>query len=233
MAATDSQKRAPTAVDAAWSSDRESKLARSSGDQSLAGQVRKAIYSNLKMRGVSPEALDGRRRNGVTMREQVEIDKKKNMVCKGSVKMGKVYWDNLRTAYMSKASASQRLAIDDGSRPTDDLWQVLRLYSKPPCNRQVLRQWLSTQTEMTFPNFKATGQCLLRLKPSASLEQLQTCKDLIDAWYRCRCHISWPEEFGLLRGHIDAVGLQVLSLHLLSLRKKKFLVGWVLSCYGI
>ena len=112
MAGVQGMKRQVSALDGTWLHDKQaSKMARPSGDTCLAGKIRKAIYDNVKMRDVSPEALDGRIVNGVTMREQIEIDKRKNDEKKGSIKMGSTYWSHLRCVYRSKASAAGHCAV--------------------------------------------------------------------------------------------------------------------------
>eukprot|EP00971_Amphidinium_carterae_P037969 746324-Amphidinium_carterae.1 len=142
--------------------------------------VRHAIQDNLK--GFTEEQIHNNIVDGLSLHDRVYAAKKKQLESPGSIITGKRFWSEMRALHGNASHAVGELDMGT-DRPSNEIWEGMKaaLLRHPP-NRAVLMEALSGTSALSLPDFKATGQVLLRLSFGASPEQLQLGLAIARAW---------------------------------------------------
>eukprot|EP00971_Amphidinium_carterae_P121883 2413541-Amphidinium_carterae.2 len=207
--ATPPAKRAVVAVDAAWRSDTsvvKKVRARPEVQISLDEQVHNALYDHFVHVGYAWEEIDAaRNKEGKSLRDVIRRDKEKNRAQIGSVRMGRLYWMRLHAEFTLSGAAQASLKYNGDEKPCSALIAVLRKAHVPPVNREPLRQYLSTQSQLARGDLVALLLYFDSLSLSVSIDQLSTMVDMMRAFERLRLKGSYPSEFVLVAELMDRV----------------------------
>ena len=191
----------------AWEKATSSKKApRKKASPDIPSQVRKSLTDNFK--DMNPAEVDCVLRDGLTLRQKLEEDKRKNAECPGSVSFGKLYYIQLRTLYSSSEKVEQKLVPDKSLAVRPEVLDAAAQALKHPPQRAPLVQLLSRVTELSQPELVGVLRWCLQLHPSSSADQLKSAKAVMACVSRLGLEKKFPNEISLMKDKFDEILVQ-------------------------
>ena len=171
--------------------------------------MRNAIRDSLWM--LSPVELDQILVNGVSCRQQLTIDKRKDREVKGSVVFGSTYYKTLRSRYSTSESLEVKLRLSKDNPVTAAFRVVFEgMLSHPPKRAQV-RSWLVTLDEGMMTEADCQGLFLLlsMQSPHLSTDVFDLCVNILEHAARLRLPNHFPVIWDHIKPKVDEILLQV------------------------
>ena len=182
------------------------KLSKPREKQNVAVRVRKAIFDNCK--DLSPDEIDVVRVNGVTLREQLTIDKQRDTDGE-KVTFGKRYYAVLKSKYLSPGRLEQLLTPKPELPVSSAIFTGVAKALKHPPNRQYIAGALALCTTLGESDCRAVFLLLLKLNPAGSPLQRESAMVILQHLNRLEVFSNFPTETGLMKQRIDEILLQV------------------------
>ena len=179
-------------------------------DPNLASQVRKSLTDNFK--ALSPEEIDCTLRDGLTLRQRLQKDKEFNLQKAGSIHFGKHYYEELRQLYSDRTRPEKQLKPKPGLEIQEELMEAATAAMKHPPNRALLVHLLKSLPEVNQAEVVGIFRWLLQLHPAASMNQMESCKAVLDFVVRLDLKSAFPEEVNCMRPKFDEILLQAPCL---------------------
>lgn len=152
------------------------KAKRSCRAKTIDDMVSKAIADNFK--GWGQLNTDGRTVDGLTLRQRLVKDKEGAKHKSKSVTVGAHYYRALKEKYAPMDSPAQLLYVKNQS---DDVSAVLQkavtAYKRSNSSKSLLAEFMHTASTINQKEFVGLSRCILSLRPSASMAQLQLFLD--------------------------------------------------------
>ena len=195
-------------MDDAWDRATSGKktLQRKKPSPDIATQVRKALTDNF--RGMSSEELDGVLRDGLTLRQRLQQDKRQNAETPGSVQFGKLYYSELRALYSGSDKIEQKLVADKSLVVRPELLDVAARALRHPPQRATFVQLLARVSDLNQAETVGIPRWCLQLNPALSAEQLNSAKAVMQCVARLGLAAKFPTELNLMREKFDEILLQ-------------------------
>eukprot|EP00971_Amphidinium_carterae_P350594 6491641-Amphidinium_carterae.2 len=209
VVSTPPSKRPVVAVDAAWANDTSAvKRVRQRPESQITvdEQVQNALYDHFVKDGYSWDELESARNSkNESLRAVIRRDKEQNRARAGSVRMGRNYWARLRAEFSLSGAAQASLKYNGSESPSTSIKNVLRKAYVPPVNREPLRQYCSTLTELNRADLVALLLYFDSLSPTVSVDQLATMVEIMRLFSRLGLQSKYPGEVQLVAELMDRV----------------------------
>jgi hypothetical protein len=159
-------------VEKAAKATKKRKLAPNHIESNVEAQVAKSIKDNF--RGFGPAEVDGTAIDGVTLRDQIRMDKATNAVTPGSITMGRKYYADLRLKYAGGDNPDKLLTdcvVDPAATITPSLFQAMVKAKNHPINRQPMLEYMSICPEPKREELIGIYRLCQSLHPTVSTDQ--------------------------------------------------------------
>ena len=141
-------------------------------ESNVEAQVAKSIKDNFK--GFGPAEVDGTAISGITLRDQIRMDKQANAVVPGSITMGRKYYADLRLMYAGGENPDKLLndcVVDPNATITPSLFQAMIKAKNHPINRQPMIEYMSISAEPKREELIGIYRLCQSLHPTVSTDQ--------------------------------------------------------------
>ena len=197
-----------TALEASWQAKGSSaRVNHVRGERDVQEAVRKALTKSCSW--ATAAEIDGTVYQGLTLRQRLYRDKWACLVEKKKVSFGKAYYLQLKEWYGAKTNVEETLELEGDQVVNPDCFRALAQLLKHPPNRSVMDAFASTCQSLSKNDTIVMVRALLHLQPTASVEQLHTCAEIIRGVARVGAWGSYPDLQALATKKIDEVLTQV------------------------
>lgn len=178
---------------------------------SLAAMVTKAIADNCK--GMSAQEIDSVTVNGLTLRQQVQKDKARNLETPGSITMGRRYYQALREAYATTENPRSLLQVANSHEVVNDtLFKAMLSCKRNPVNRGPMLNYLQIAEKPNQAELIGILRWCFDLQPSASAEQARGVLETMRFVKRLQLDAHYPNEVNLMKEKFNQGLLQAFAL---------------------
>lgn len=183
------------------------KAKRSCRAKTIDDMVTKAIADNFK--GWGQLDTDGRTVDGLTLRQRLVKDKEGAKHKSKSVTFGAHYCRALKEKYAPIDSPAQLLYVKNQS---DDVSAVLQkavtAYKRSDSSKSLLAEYMHTATSINQKELVGLSRCILGLRPSASMAQLQLFLDYMRCLVRLNLKVRPTKWASGGRAPFSAIGVR-------------------------
>ena len=168
-------------------------------ESNVEAQVAKSIKDNFK--GFGPAEVDGTAIAGITLRDQIRMDKIANVTKPGSVIMGRKYYSDLRVMYAGGDNPDKLLTdcvVDPKATITPSLFQAMVKAKNHPINRQPMLEYMSISTEPKREELIGIYRLCQSLHPSVSTDQYVFVMETARFAARLKLVEKFPKETGIM-----------------------------------
>ena len=170
-------------------------------------QAENAIRDNFP--GWDSGDLYARLVDGVTLWQKILTDKTKNAQKKGTVTMGMLYYDVLRTKYRDQESVEKQLtATDPQARVNPKLFDAMLKSQRKPPQRGSMIFYLQTCERLAQGEMVGVCRWMLKLRPSLSAEQMNGGIAAMECFSRLEIRRLFKKEVELMVPHMSDILVQ-------------------------
>jgi hypothetical protein len=186
----------------------------------------RALDDNFK--GWPSSLTDGLRVDGLTLRETITRDKRRQREETGFA-MGAVYYRDLKSKYQAPDDPAKQLVVADATLPVSpSLVVALQALRGGVPNRTVLTEFLAGDPTLNQKELVGLLRVVLEQKPAVSAAAASLCLDVLKYCARKRFLAAHPAEMQVMRAIFD----QTLLQSFLQLKRDRLPTSTFVSVYA-
>lgn len=148
--------------------------------------------------------VDVLQKDGLTLRQRIAKDKALSAEPGSTLRMGKLYYQDLRELYDDGSDPAKLLPVKNPSEPEDaNLRQALIIFIKSRTNTQQLTEWCEMCSCVNQKNLCALFRQILRTYPGQSMQMATLVCDVMKMVVRLGLQAKFKPEVDVMRSHFD------------------------------
>eukprot|EP00971_Amphidinium_carterae_P351113 6491918-Amphidinium_carterae.2 len=197
-----------TLLEASWVSDGPKQKRVRSANNTIETQVYRALKDNFPTWG--RDRTHGVLRNGKSLAERIESDKRRNASQPGSVSMGPAYYEALRTLHADSRDPSEQLKVKNTTVAVSaDCLTAMVAAKSRPANRSLMVSWCKRTETINQTEIVGVLRWFVGLKGHKQDEQHLTELEVVKLMKRLSVDKSFPEEWSIVKEKSEDVMLKL------------------------
>mmetsp|Transcript_31827 Transcript_31827/g.72651 ORF Transcript_31827/g.72651 Transcript_31827/m.72651 type:complete len:662 (+) Transcript_31827:107-2092(+) len=199
-----------TLLEASWVSDGPKQKRVRSANNTIETQVYRALKDNFPTWG--RDRTHGVLRNGKSLAERIESDKRRNASQPGSVSMGPAYYEALRTLHADSRDPSEQLKVKNTTVAVSaDCLTAMVAAKSRPANRSLMVSWCKRTETINQTEIVGVLRWFVGLKGHKQDEQHLTELEVVKLMKRLSVDKSFPEEWSIVKEKSEDVMLKAFK----------------------
>ena len=190
-------------LDQEQASEKTCSLKRNRNTRTLDEAVSKILHDNFKVRGWSTESFDLTLRNGISLREAVRAAKVRHDA--GDLVMGKMFYDEMRSAYSDVDCPAVRMKVLDPNEPEDQqISEAITALTNHRSDKSLMSSIFSSNYIPNQKSLVAMFRSVCDVQPAVNIAVADFFIELLSYIVRNGLDIRHKQIFDELRPRLDS-----------------------------